>query len=757
MKRYIPLGVNSIVIFLLLTLPYYIFQGKLFVGGDDTRLQYIFPWEHLQHLSFFSWNNISSISYYVPNYFSIPQVLLWAYLDNIIKSKIIIDYLAFSFPVIIGYIFMQLLLGELLERVGIKEKIITALFFILSPIMIQTQISVSLNSVWLIGFIPIIFYYLLKYIKTENIVYIFIASIWSLVFSLATYAFPWIFGLFLPILLSIPLVVFFYPKYKLFQVGKNSLIFFVIICLAQLFWILPFLSTFIGGGNNLGAKALTAQVGNTFKPTVLSTAIGNVFYPLLNFFHRQIIEVFDWQTKGIFESFYDKIAFLNTFYIGVIIFSLIILKTTKQATKRIYIFLFCAFLISLYFFTVNVGPFREIFLFGGYIPGFVMFRNFYDKFAFGFVFLYSIVIGISLFIIGTKFPKVKNILFFILLALIIINSIPIKNVVNSPLWTTQHTYRTITFPREYLNFIDNVKRDVSPSTNVLSLPLNIAAYSVIKEDGSNNVYAGTSPLKILTGINDYSGNLSFSPDESNNIGKLMKERKFDLLSKLFQKYNVSYILLTKNIPLEVKTSYLFGSGTILENQDSEFINSLIGDKVITSTKGNYELYKSKYPSSIFSLTKGRLIFEKISPVHYILKFVHVDTGATLLMRDSFHNGWNIFLTNNNWNCENGRITTYGNIQECIKKENLFSLNDLTFLWKGPVMTSGHTPFANFGQQWNINVSPLQKDIVKNEDGSISFIVDLYFKPQLLFYLGLFVSVITILILFIMSVNKLMQK
>src|SRR6185436_11280283 len=111
---------------------------------------------------------------------------------------------------------------------------------------------------------------------------------------------------------------------------------------------------------------------------------------------------------------------------------------------------------------------------------------------------------------------------------------------------------------------------------------NIAAYSVIKENATNNIYAGTSPLKILTGVNDYSGDMSFNPVVSDTLNAYIQKKQYDTLSQTLQKYNTSYVLVTKNIPQEVKESYLFGGGAKLKYQTDEFIDAISGKTVLRS-------------------------------------------------------------------------------------------------------------------------------------------------------------------------------
>src|SRR3989344_7247306 len=101
---------------LLLILPYYLFEGKLFIGGDDTRLQYLYPEIFLKHIAPNSWNRFASLGTSITSQFYLPFLIIWSTLESIINNKIILSYLAFSSPLIIGLIYFQKFLSELVAE-----------------------------------------------------------------------------------------------------------------------------------------------------------------------------------------------------------------------------------------------------------------------------------------------------------------------------------------------------------------------------------------------------------------------------------------------------------------------------------------------------------------------------------------------------------------------------------------------------------------------------------------------------------------
>lgn len=576
----------------LLILPYYLFEGRLFIGGDDSRLLYAFPWEFMQNVSFSSWFKFSSVGFNNPNQFLLPLLALMHLLSFLIPSIVILSYLAFSLPLILGFIYFQRLLGEIIQSTNHRAEILLgSLLFVLSPITIVNQISVFLYAAWLIGVLPILSFYFIRYLKTGNFRYVLLSVLWSTLLSLALFSVPWLLGFIFPLIIGLLLSLAFYKKAEILHFLKKGVLFFGVLALSQCYWLLPFAGMFYGSPSN----GLGNQVADdTFEPTVLATSQGTVFYPLINLFHRQIAFDFNWQLKEVFLSFYDYLALFNLLFLIVLFAGIFFYKSRLSLNeKRSFLIFLFALIVSLFLFTVNVGVLKELFLWLGNIPGFVMFRNAFDKFALGYIFLYAIVLTFSLVIIRKRLGTYWHItLLASVFVLIILNALPLKSLVNKPLWTTDSSYTSLQLPNEYLSFMSEIKKSITPSSNILSIPFGISSYTIIKEEGTNNVYAGRSPVQIFSGVNDLSGSLSLPSDEGNKIHEWIIERDYQKINAFIKRYNIGYVILTKNIPPEVQNSYLFNHES-LKHQDTELIEAITRDQILKSENGNYQLYQTK--------------------------------------------------------------------------------------------------------------------------------------------------------------------
>lgn len=742
---------NLITIILILALPYYLFEGKLFIGGDDTRLQYLYPEIYLKYLVPFSWSRFASLGWTIASQFYLPFLTIWSILKLFIKDLHILNYLSFSLPIIFGFVYFQKFLNELVNDQKYKFEIYAGtLFFIFSPIIVYDQFFIFLTPIWLLGLIPLIFYYYIRYLRTSNFMNVFKAVIGTTVFSLVSLSVPWVLGVMLPLFISFLILSFMFTKKEVIFGIKKAIVFFGVLIFSQSFWVLGYILSYIQlSSNSFAAKVFNQGFQDTFSPTVLATATGSIFYPMLNLFHRQIAFDFDWDLRNVFLNFYDKTYILNVVFIVVLFIGFVTFKKVlKKAERRIYLVSLLSFIISLYFFTVNIGPLKELFLALGKFPLFTMFRNFSDKFSLGFAFLFAILITLSLVIAKKQFKNSKKLALLItpvFLLVVVINIIPIKQTVNAPLWKTEHIYKGINFPAEYVEFMKNVGKKVTPNNIILSVPFGASTYTVVKDEDTNNVYLGTSPVVIFSGVSDMSGYLSFNfTNEANIVNDLIIKRKYDEFNDILFKHNINYVVFTKNIPDEVKQSYAFYP-EILNAQDAKFLNAIADKKLLSSSKGNYELYSAKEQNSI--IKSNNAYFQRKNPTTFKIYIKNLKSPQDLSFIESFNPDWNLYLVKNpNLDFCNQAIN-FSNFKTVECKENFKVYNgDISYFLRKPVFEESHNIENDFSNIWKISPEYVKnnfgKDYYKlNKDGSIDIELDLYFRPQVNFYLGLGLSIV----------------
>lgn len=603
-NKYI-LAARCAVIVILLALPYYIYSFQYFLGGDDSRIYTIFPLTFLQHIAQYSWLHFSSFGTHTPQQFFLPLTALIFAAQLIFQSTTVVAYLCISVPLILGFIYAEKLLLAILPKEHGLEAFIGALCYIFSPIMVLMQWSNGLTAIWVLGFFPAMLLYYVRYLQAPHVKELIKSSLLASLLSVAVAATPWLLGYIVPLIACLP-IIFLLKKEWLMRASfwYRSAIFITCIFMSQAFWLIPSIQALITPANaDSLANALTDETAiKGFTATVEATAVGNVTYPILNLFHRQLVSNFNWAQLTTFTSYYDYIVWLNFIFPAIFAFALFTGK--KSLSRSEYsVFLICTLLFActLYFFTVNIGALKSLFLSLGTIPGFPMFRNHFDKFGPSYVLYFSGLLAWSLVILRKRYSHFYKYIVIAVLAVLLVDFVPVKQLLYRPLWTTEHIYSIAKIPTEYQEFMNTVQSIVPATTNILSLPLNNANYGIVTGPIPNHAYIGRSLTELFADRLDFSSTLSFPSPYGDTIRKLIQEGNYLSLENILQQFNIGYVLLTKNIPDEIRRSYLFDAEFLASQEKPGFTNQIQKELLRQSSEGNFQLYKLKEQPSLFSL------------------------------------------------------------------------------------------------------------------------------------------------------------
>lgn len=746
---------DIVVVLLVFAAPYYIFEGKLFIGGDETRLQYIYPLDWITKQYLFSWYGYSPVGTFNPLQYTIPFLSLFTVLDFLIPSKTVVNYLAFSTPLALGYVFFKKLVNELDIIKSQFTLSVGSLVYVLSPILLYKIVNPFLFATWLVGYLPLLGFLLARYTKTGKRKYVLINVIVSIFLAVCFNSIPWILGAFLPLIVVSPLTFLLFSKKELVEFVKRSLVFVIFLTFSQSFWLASFVTSMFFSTGSYTASILAENIKSSFETTVLATSGGNnILFPFLNLFHREIAFVSNWPLKDLFLKYYDYFMYLNIIFPATVFIAALNFRTyLKTHERKFFILSLVTFLFALFFFTVNIGPLKSVFLWMGNIPGFVMFRNFYGKFSLGYTIFFAIAFTLSLEVVVRKFRDYSKVVLYTIIVVIVANTLPIKQVINIPLWKSDNIYTTINLPQEYLDFMKEVDKQTPSTTTILSIPLNIASYSIVKEDNSTNIFAGSSTTKLFADIPAYSGDLSFSSSFGKskvalNINKLIQERDYETINDFIDKHNIGYVMETKNIPEGAKLSYIFNRKT-LPYQDQDFINAITEKKLYESSKGNYVLYKTKYNNTI--LTSNNLYFKKVSPVKYKLYMQNISEPQDVMFLNTLHTGWKLFLEESpkkEW-CNQTIYFEDKNTTVCEEHSPLIDITDISYSFSKSIFSDSQDIYNDFANKWTIDKDFVKENYDKsfykeNSDGSIDIEMTLYFVPQNFFYFGSIISIFTIL-------------
>jgi hypothetical protein len=589
--------INLLVLLSLVALPFLIFGTSLHVGGDDSHLYYDFPREWIKNLANSSWISNSSVGNEDQYYFFLPILSIFSVMRDLGIPSFVIQNLSFSAILILGFIFFQKLASELISIIPTEKKYrlevcIGSLVYVLSPIILISPLDDYLAAAWLIGVIPTLLYLLVKYIKTSKTYYLTISGVVSVIFSFALDAVPWLAGFILPVVLaciSCGYLLSTYAQKKVIM--RRASIWIAVIILCQAFWLVPFLGS-IKGGSSLGGRVLSSATTQSFQTTVVATDVGNTIVdPLLNLFHEQIQQQYHWNTLGAYEGWYDHLKIIDAIYPLIIFLGIYLYR--KNDNKLFWV-IFAAFVLSLFFFTVNIGGLQRVFLLAIYIPGFAMFRNFYDKFALGYALLFAMTITLSLVIIKDRLNirSVRLAITLLAIAAALINAKPLFSgqIVNAPFGNT-NIHTNLTIPSEYLNFMNVIHTKLPPDSNILDVPFGTSSYTIIKAQNTNSAYIGKSPVKLLSGINDFSGTLSFPTPIADEVNYDIEAGNISQLKGILSAMDIRYVLQTNNVPTAILNSSLYNP--VVLSSTNKFKDELYGNVIARSTSNHYVLYSVK--------------------------------------------------------------------------------------------------------------------------------------------------------------------
>lgn len=684
------------------------------LGGDDSRVYFLYPVIYFQNFVASNGLNggVSSVINSLPTT-SMAQFAIFSIVLKAIFAPLNLQATLFVLNIIGGLVFFYVLIDYIFPGKRFEYFIarsLTSLFYVFSIFNFYTLFNSLLIAQFLISMFPLSMYLYIKGIKEKKYYLLCLcAIIWS-VFSFVLISLPWFAAAFIAF---IPVLVFLFWKEKIKFIILNIL-FGILLLLLNGYWIIAASSSSLSNSNiSTNNSIVSAQYRNQNAQGITGTSqINKIFFPLVNLYHYDIQNNFRWPYLQIFTSWYLKLVIFNSVFIIFILWTGVKIKNNQF--RKAYITCSLGFLLILYLFTVNIGNAGiKLFVFlTNYLPGFVMFRNMYDKFGYAMAFSFSLLLLVCLnYFLTSKinilYKRVVTIFFFFV---ILLNAFPFLTgaFYALPVWTTHNTYTTTTgFNHDYINLVSYVRNQSNPS-RYLWIPLNTGNISQIQDENQkNHFYSGVSPLLLLSGKNDYSGLMSFGRIGS-EIKKDMREGDYEQLGGIYQKYNVRYIIVNNTVSKDIKQSYIcVDTINICNLQDSKYKKYFLGKK-IKNFGSRYTLYEinPRFLNDTIYLTQNAfnvpdssqqdIQYRKISNQEYIVNIKRLQQNEELVFLNLYFPNWKLY--------------TQDNI---------------------PLPKSNHTKIFNYANGWSINkdviISNLPKSAyIKNSDGSVSVTLRLKF-------------------------------
>jgi hypothetical protein len=651
------------------------FNKTYYLGGDDTRLFYLYPQKYLENFAskIVSDTSPSSLSAIAPQIAS-PFVVLMFLLKKIIGT-LNLQSILYTANIIGGIFSFYFLIKEIIPA---RKKefniiyIICSVFYVFSTFNVYILYNARLITIYLISIFPLVIYLFLKAVREKNPILLLILAVASSIIGMFFLLAPWSYA---AILSLIPLIFYLLRNLKI-RVLKYSFLLCILLFILNFHWIvyLPYSSIFNKSQGITNNSIVSSNFRKENENGIRTVAeINSVFYPLMNTYPKAIQKNFNWAYYKIFLSWSNKILPFNLLFMAIILVTGTTFKK-KNSFLPLYAWSLLSFLIAIYFFTVNITSFgTNIFVWlTDTIPGFVMFRNMYDKFAYAVALNFSILLAISLNSIISVIKNTRAIRYVLtsVALLVLINSKPflLGEYMKLPIWTTNNTFDSITsFNDDFINMTEYIQNVKNPG-KYLILPMSIGnAFPIQDKFLKNHYYNGVSPLLMFSGKNDFSGLMSFG-DYSNEVMKTLKEKNYPRLGEILKQFNVKYIIVNHSISDELANSFVFSDG-IFKLQNTEMIGSIIGEKIKDFGK-EYSLYgiNSKYNSEKIYLTNNnenipydfdQLKYNKVDSYLYNIEIVDFSDSKNLIFLDPFQNGWQLLDADSRKNIDAVHFVTLG--------------------------------------------------------------------------------------------------
>jgi hypothetical protein len=742
------IGAKKLVILVsVIVIAFGLFSKKYYLGGDDSKIFYVYPLDYfLNYVVNVGPNTAaSSLTTWLPPSCLSAFVILMIFLKSII-GNLNLQMMLYVINFIGGILSFYFLLDYLIpdrNKYSFTAKIFGSLFYVYSIFNYYTIYNSQLIAQFLLSGFPFVLYCFVRAINERKRHFLVIVGIVATILCYMSLDLPW---------LAAAVISFAPFLFWIFWNNKKTFVLYCfllagIIILLNLNWLSVLQYSSINGTSN--GPLSTINIASTgFREQnalgVMSLAGGNsVFFPLLNLYHYSIQNNYHWAYLSIFKNWYLNLIPLNILLFLLVVIPGIILKDKRQM-KKLYLLSFGSFLISVFFFTANIGGWGINFFIWlvNNVPGFVMLRNMYDKFGISVSFSFAILLTVSLIIILPCISGFfrKRIFVITLVLILFLNAKPfIFNEFNNlPIWTTKNSYNSISgLNQDFLNLVDFVKNSPDAS-RYLWLPLNYGNTVQIQDKNQkNHYYTGASQLLALTGKNDYSGIMSFEVF-GNEIREDILQHRFEFAGNLFRRLNVGYIIVNNTITPDLRQSYLCGEG-LCYAQNNEYRKIILGEKIKDFGK-RYSLYKinSQFANekiyltnkvTQFSSPSASVKYSKISNQEYNIKISNLYKSEFLVLLDPYFSQWSLFVGSKNIN----------------RGEHL-------------------RPF-DYANGWEINIYNLKNklsasDYIENPDGSISLNLRLRFEQTEFYAYGVCVTIFSFIIFgiyLIIKISKIQKK
>jgi len=585
---------------ILFILPFFWLKpGEMDLGGDNNRLYFYDPMSYLKYATLYSVFT-EGMGLVQQRYYEIPYVVLLAFLKIFLSSPTFLIATINGIKLGGAFFAIYLTVCQFIKQIYSRDDkkiylagILSGIFYVsaLGSIHISSEWETALTTHNLVFLNPLIFYLLFRFFLTQRYAYLSIALIISFIFA-SNFSFTGsaTFFAFYPIAIGFLLM---YVKFFAKKPILKGIVFGLILFLGTHTFHL--LSQFTNLFDHQSAPH--AQL---FNPAVQQEGL-RVF---------GAVSSYGMTILNLLLSSQDKFLRMLSFAPAVALIIGLMLNKKKEVLFSYLFFFITFFLVTANITNIGYHLYKSLF----HISVFSMFRFFYVKWMYVFLFFYALLFGLSMYTIFLKLKPFYTKLFMLLgFAIFIIVGIPLfsGSLVNRNIGGSNLKMAITMDPafEQTIKFINTLSDD----GKFLSFPLTDFNFQLVSGK-YGGAYAGTPILAYLRSKYGFYGTRDFGWQDSDLvkyaelITKYASEKNYDHLLRIFATLNIRYIFHNSDPKIYEESfkivagpyAYIKSSLPATQKDYSDFIQHFPVHEIYK--KGPYFIYeldKSVYNPTIF--------------------------------------------------------------------------------------------------------------------------------------------------------------
>lgn len=432
--------------------------------------------------------------------------------------------------------------------------------------------------------------------------------------------------------------------------------------------------------------------------------------------------------KTLYSSYIDNVSpvnsessyYLSKWFIFLSIILFIFIATTsfwlgKDNSLNSYIF----FVFLVLVFISSSAFLREKGLLIAHFPALAGFRNSFNKFAFPLGLAFVLLLTNSFQILQKRLKHLhwRKIANAAAALLIIIYTLPF--LLSSPIFRGSgvlHSYY-VDVPGDYSAIGSSEKGSLGQAAISLVLPIQyygVGYFNWLRKDNDIplSYFIQGATVSLRTGDSRTSSLVE-------SINSSIKHHDYDSFQKTLQDYGINSVIFDNNQNWELWDKSYLTNQIVPLHSDYKNLADFLKTKFSNTSNGNISAFSISDKQNLIRLfddegnERQDFTFQKLSPVHYRVS-LNLSVDSVLNLNQSYNKGWKVLINN----------------QSIFKQ------------LRGPI--SNNEEFQGFSNSWRffpVNTVPYP------------LVVDLYFFPQLYFYLGLLISTFTVLVFLILFIRN----